>query len=56
MPDLRPVASPEATPNRDPLTGVIAVFGGVYNNHLALLATLEDARRRGARRSGRRVS
>lgn len=24
-----------------------AVFGGVYNNHLALTATLEDARRRG---------
>ncbi|MBI3407486.1 MAG: metallophosphoesterase family protein [Planctomycetes bacterium] len=26
----------------------IAVFGGVYNNHLALTAALEDARRRGA--------
>jgi diadenosine tetraphosphatase ApaH/serine/threonine PP2A family protein phosphatase len=26
----------------------IAVFGGVYNNHLALAATLVDARRRGA--------
>jgi hypothetical protein len=29
---------------------VIAVFGGVYNNHLALQATLEDARRQGANR------
>jgi len=27
----------------------IAVFGGCYNNYLALQATLEDARRRGAR-------
>jgi diadenosine tetraphosphatase ApaH/serine/threonine PP2A family protein phosphatase len=26
----------------------IAIFGGVYNNHLALAATLQDARRRGA--------
>jgi predicted phosphodiesterase len=26
----------------------IAVFGGVYNNHLALTAAIEDARRRGA--------
>ena len=26
----------------------IAVFGGVYNNHLALRQTLADARRRGA--------
>ena len=26
----------------------IAVFGGVYNNHLALAATLQDARQRGA--------
>ncbi|MEE8291090.1 MAG: metallophosphoesterase family protein [Candidatus Tectomicrobia bacterium] len=26
----------------------IAVFGGVYNNHLALAAAIEDARRRGA--------
>jgi diadenosine tetraphosphatase ApaH/serine/threonine PP2A family protein phosphatase len=29
--------------------GTIAVFGGVYNNHLALAATIADARRRGAR-------
>lgn len=28
--------------------GRVAVFGGVYNNHLALAALLEDARRRGA--------
>lgn len=26
----------------------VAVFGGAYNNHLSLRATLEDARRRGA--------
>lgn len=30
-----------------PLT--YAVFGGIYNNHLALLAVLDDAARRGAR-------
>jgi len=29
---------------------LIAIFGGVYNNHLALRATLDDAGRRGARR------
>lgn len=29
-------------------TGAVAVFGGVYNNHLSLAATLEDARSRGA--------
>ena len=29
---------------------VIAVFGGVYNNHLALQATLEDAEQQGATR------
>jgi predicted phosphodiesterase len=28
--------------------GRIAVFGGIYNNYLALEATLEDIRRRGA--------
>ena len=28
--------------------GRIAVFGGVYNNHLALAATIHDARQRGA--------
>jgi diadenosine tetraphosphatase ApaH/serine/threonine PP2A family protein phosphatase len=31
------------------LEGPIAVLGGPYNNHLALRAVLEDARRRGAR-------
>lgn len=40
--------SPEdPTPVEGPY-GKIAVFGGVYNNHLALAALLEDARRRGA--------
>ena len=29
-------------------TGRFAVFGGIYNNHLSLRATLDDARRRGA--------
>lgn len=28
----------------------VCVFGGVYNNHLSLAATLDDARRRGATR------
>jgi len=28
----------------------VAVFGGVYNNHLALAAAIEDARRRGCER------
>jgi diadenosine tetraphosphatase ApaH/serine/threonine PP2A family protein phosphatase len=32
------------------LEGGLAVFGGPYNNHLALRAVLEDARRRGAAR------
>jgi len=35
-----PAATPEATR--------IAVFGGIYSNHLALAAALTDARRRGA--------
>jgi predicted phosphodiesterase len=35
-----PAATPEATR--------IAVFGGIYSNHLALAAALGDARRRGA--------
>lgn len=30
------------------IVATYAVFGGVYNNHLALAATLEDARARGA--------
>jgi diadenosine tetraphosphatase ApaH/serine/threonine PP2A family protein phosphatase len=30
--------------------GPVAFFGGVYNNHLALSAVLDDAARRGARR------
>jgi diadenosine tetraphosphatase ApaH/serine/threonine PP2A family protein phosphatase len=32
------------------LNGAIAVLGGIYSNHLALRAALEDARRRGAER------
>lgn len=36
---MRPVSAPER----------IAVFGGVYSNHLALRATIEHARARGAR-------
>jgi hypothetical protein len=40
-----PVADP--TPVEGPW-GRIAVFGGVYSNHLALAALLDDARRRGA--------
>lgn len=31
-----------------PQPQVVAIFGGVYNNHLALAATLADARARGA--------
>lgn len=37
----------DPTPVEGPFSRV-AVFGGVYNNHLALTALLEDARRRGA--------
>ena len=37
----------DPTPVEGPY-GKIAVFGGVYSNHLALAALLEDARRRGA--------
>ena len=37
----------DPTPVEGPYSKV-AVFGGVYNNHLALAALLEDARRRGA--------
>ena len=37
----------DSTPVEGPYTR-IAVFGGVYNNHLALLELLEDATRRGA--------
>jgi hypothetical protein len=37
----------DATPVEGPW-GRIAVFGGVYSNHLALAALLDDARRRGA--------
>ncbi len=40
-------AAPDPTPIEGPY-GRIAVFGGVYSNHLALAALLEDARRRGA--------
>jgi hypothetical protein len=36
----RPAATPEAAR--------IAVFGGIYSNHLALAGALDDARRRGA--------
>jgi hypothetical protein len=42
---LAPPADP--TPVEGPWSR-IAVFGGVYNNHLALLELLEDATRRGA--------
>jgi hypothetical protein len=42
---LAPRADP--TPVEGPFRR-IAVFGGVYSNHLALAALLEDARRRGA--------
>ncbi len=38
---------PDPTPVEGPF-GRIAVFGGVYSNHLALAALLEDAARRGA--------
>ncbi|HEX2253032.1 MAG TPA: metallophosphoesterase family protein [Thermoanaerobaculia bacterium] len=37
----------DPTPVEGPF-GRVAVFGGVYSNHLALAALLEDARRRGA--------
>ena len=40
-------APPDPTPVEGPY-GRIAVFGGVYSNHLALAALLEDAARRGA--------
>ncbi len=40
-------ASADPTPVEGPFESV-AVFGGVYSNHLALEALLEDARRRGA--------
>lgn len=40
-------ARPDPTPVEGP-HGRIAVFGGVYSNHLALAALLEDAARRGA--------
>jgi hypothetical protein len=40
-------SAPDATPVEGPYSR-IAVFGGVYNNHLALAALLEDAARRGA--------
>jgi diadenosine tetraphosphatase ApaH/serine/threonine PP2A family protein phosphatase len=30
------------------VTSLVAVFGGIYNNHVALEATIADARRRGA--------
>jgi hypothetical protein len=39
--------APDPTPVEGPF-GRIAVFGGVYSNHLALAALLEDAARRGA--------
>jgi hypothetical protein len=42
---MAPLADP--TPVEGPWSR-IAVFGGVYNNHLALLELLEDATRRGA--------
>ncbi|MEL7239399.1 MAG: metallophosphoesterase family protein [Planctomycetota bacterium] len=32
------------------LEGPVALFGGVYNNHLALEAAIDDAKRRGARK------
>ena len=38
---------PDPTPVEGPY-GRIAVFGGIYSNHLALAALLEDATRRGA--------
>lgn len=46
---LRSYLSPEPdpTPVEGPY-GRIAVFGGIYSNHLALSALLEDAARRGA--------
>jgi hypothetical protein len=40
-------AEPDPTPVEGPFSRV-AVFGGVYNNHLALAELLEDATRRGA--------
>jgi hypothetical protein len=37
------------SPEADPGTPIrIAVFGGVYSNHIALMAAIEDARARGA--------
>jgi diadenosine tetraphosphatase ApaH/serine/threonine PP2A family protein phosphatase len=39
---------PDRVPVEGPF-GRIAVFGGVYNNHLALAAALADSRRRGAK-------
>lgn len=38
----------QAHPEYGPLIAKHAVFGGVYNNHLSLAATLEDARAQGA--------
>lgn len=41
------VQAPDGVPVEGPYSKV-AVFGGVYNNHLGLAALLDDARRRGA--------
>ena len=41
-----PGADPDAVSARH--DGAVAVFGGVYSNHLALRAVLDDARERGA--------
>ena len=49
---LAPATGPtEPAPDRTPVEGPyhrVAVFGGVYSNHLALRALLDEARRRGA--------
>ncbi len=50
-PDREPDREPERAADRVPVEGPyakVAIFGGVYNNHLGLEALLEDAQRRGA--------
>ena len=42
--------SGDPSPNGNPSANKVALFGGVYSNHHALRATLEDAQRRGAER------
>jgi predicted phosphodiesterase len=45
---MEPFVPTPPPPAATPEPACIAVFGGIYSNHLALSAALEDARRRGA--------